>query len=192
MEEHPDSALNILNSIQWKDLDSDRQRAMYSLLYDISQKCGSWYFYEGTFTFPWKVQSFLRSMTCFSSVHSSGYSFEKVTESIDKNLPLIIYGMPSWRIDKSHAWNIDGYKIKSRVINKKVFTLSRLVSDTYRTETVSMVHCDFGWGGKANGYYVSGIFKTKDINADMDSGSSNSQNYNFNCEIHLITYRYTE
>ena len=52
-----------------------------------------------------------------------------------------------------------------------------------------MTHCDFGWGAKANGYYVSGVFETGGEDAELDYGVGNvSSATNFNAFVHLISH----
>jgi hypothetical protein len=47
-------------------------------------------------------------------------------------------------------------------------------------ESKEMVHCDFGWSGKCNGYYVSGIFKIDDPNVDRDPDVEFNKDTNYN------------
>lgn len=157
------------------------------LLRGISSACDSWYFYAGTFTFPHKVTSFMRSIGLRNS-HSHSYSFDRVTEMIDKGCPLIIYSVPGVNILKSHSWNIDGYKIKERTITTKKYSGNTLQKTTTETETYKMVHCDFGWKGKCNGYYVSGVFKLNDSNIEHDPSTNYSGNTNYNNLLKVITY----
>ena len=50
-----------------------------------------------------------------------------------------------------------------------------------------MVHCDFGWGRKGNGYYVSGIFNQKNSDYELDPGQINGDT-NYNNYLHIIMY----
>lgn len=51
-----------------------------------------------------------------------------------------------------------------------------------------MVHCDFGWSGKCNGYYVSGIFKIDDPNVERDPDVVFNKDTNYYKLIKVITY----
>ena len=51
-----------------------------------------------------------------------------------------------------------------------------------------MVHCDFGWEGLCNGYYVSGVFKLNDSNIEHDPGSNYGGNTYYNNLLKVITY----
>ena len=68
--------------------------------------------------------------------------------------------------------------------NYKGNTLTKIET---KTETREMVHCDFGWEGKCNGYYVSGIFKLNSSENDYDPGSG-TKNTRYNNFIKIITY----
>lgn len=51
-----------------------------------------------------------------------------------------------------------------------------------------MLHCDLGWGGKCNGYYVAGIFKSYYKNTELDYEDSPGVNFNYNHYVHIIAY----
>lgn len=178
--------------VNWGELDQSyestvgKQSASY-LLMGISSACDSWYFYEGTFTFPGKVLSYMRFIG-LNNAGSHNYSFDRVTEMVDNGCPLIIYSVPGINVFKSHSWNIDGYKIKERMITTKTYLGSTLQNTAVQTETCKMVHCDFGWGGKCNGFYVSGVFKLNDSNVEHDPNTSYSGNTNYNNLLKVITY----
>ena len=150
------------------------------LLKNISQNSNCLYFYAGTFGFPSEMTSFLRG-NGYQGAHNKSYSFDRVTDMLDNDRPLIIYAIPGINIFKSHAWNIDGYKIRKRTVTE--YTIN---GSTSREEYSNMVHCDFGWGGKSNGYYESGIFNNK--NAENEYDESKGDKFNFNHYLHLITY----
>lgn len=107
---------------------------------------------------------------------------------LDNGKPVIIYSIPGIKIHKSHAWNIDGYKYQHRMITVKAYVRGELV-ETYTVPDVTprMVHCDFGWGGTDNGYYVSGVFKLNDPQAEKDGYSSNN-NTNYNNYLKVVLY----
>lgn len=57
-----------------------------------------------------------------------------------------------------------------------------------------MVHCDFGWGGAASGYYVSGVFNTKDENSEKDQpyvkedDEEDDDHHNYNKHQRIMIY----
>lgn len=179
------------SSIKRDHLIGDGATSIAALLRFIADGCNSWFFYQGTFTFPGKAKSFM-SKIGIGYVQSSKYDFTTVTRMLKRDRPLIIYAIPGINIFNSHAWNIDGYKIKERTITKKELVSTttgyeeKIISTT--VEHYDMVHCDFGWHGENNGYYVSGVFNLKDPRIEHDGNDRNKKEYNFNSNIRLITY----
>ncbi len=183
--------------INWKGLKSScskgnagiDKKSAAALLRSISNSCDSWYFYAGTFTFPHKATSFMRHIG-LSNAHSHGYSFNRVTDMIDEGKPLLIYSVPGINVLKSHCWNIDGYKVKERTVYTKKYRGKTLISSSSKTETCNMVHCDFGWQGNCNGYYVSGVFKLNRSNRDRepDDPFDKGDNVHYNHLLKVITY----
>lgn len=164
-----------------------RKSSASHLLKGISDICNCWYFYGGTFTFPGKAANAMRVLG-LNNAKTYRYSWDRVTMMLDKACPIIIYAMHNIDITSSHAWNIDGYKIKERQITKRFFLGGILQSEETQTESLSMVHCDFGWGGTSNGYYVSGIFNRKDSRIEYDANSTSSEKPKYNNYIHVVMY----
>lgn len=179
-------------TVNWEGLkdkssyDVDKTSAS-ALLYSISLGCNSWYFYQGTFTFPSYATDYMRFIG-FKNVKQQKYKFDYVENMIDNNKPLIIYSVPGIEINKSHSWNLDGYKIKERTVTTNYYYKDKLVTTRSRTELSEMVHCDFGWRGMSNGYYVSGVFKLGDTSVELDPGPSNTDETNYKYYLHVITY----
>ena len=142
------------------------------LLYGIAEGCHSWYFYKGTFTFP-KLAQIYMNHTGFKNVKLPSYNFADVKVMIDRKLPVIVYAIPHWDITRSHAWNIDGYRISTKS------------SGAIR----NMVHCDFGNGGYCNGYYDDGIFDQKSSKNILDSDEEDQgTRRNYNKYLHIVKY----
>jgi hypothetical protein len=161
--------------------------AAATLLRGIAEWCGSMYFYKGTFTFPSKASSFLKDMG-FNDVKRFNYTYNRVTCMIDNSCPVIIYAVPGIKIWDSHAWIIDGYKIKVRQKITRQYRNGNLISTSTEPETCRMVHCDFGWGGRCNGYYVDGVFKLNSSDNDYDEINTERKNTKYNHHVRIITY----
>lgn len=165
--------------IDWDAVDhqfnANHASSIAALCYSISLGCSSWYFYSGTFTFPAKVESFMRNYM-YNNVKRLNYTFDRVTSMIDNGCPVPMYGMPGISIWNSHAWIIDGYKIKKRKIKGDA-----------SNEVCRMVHCDFGWSGNHNGYYVDGIFRASTLN-DYDNSNDKGLEKKFNRHLRIIMY----
>ncbi len=157
------------------------------LLRHIGLECNSIYFYNGTFTFPSFVIPFMESIG-YNNSNKYNYSFDRVKTMLDNGSPIIIFSVPGINIINSHCWNIDGYKIKERTVTTKVYENNVLVDTFTNTQTSSMVHCDFGWEGNCNGYYVSGLFKLGDPSVEKDPGTVHGGKTYFNNYLKIITY----
>lgn len=169
--------------IDWDKVDEyfDYQRDIPETAYlaaGIASSCKSKYFWQGTFTFPKDAEKAMKNMG-YRVIGRYNYSWERCKMMLEKDSPLIIWSMPNYNITKSHAWNIDGYKVR---IREKVTQLgSRKQTETQRQY---LVHCDFGWGGKSNGYYLSGIFKLTE-ETELDG---TYMDINYNKHLRLMLY----
>ena len=83
---------------------------------------------------------------------STGYMYELVHASLVNQHPLIIIGY-TYNHSNGHAWIIDG--LYEEVYSNGVNNGPDLPQDLY------YVHCNWGWNGKCNGYYYSGVFDTQ-------------------------------
>lgn len=167
----------------------DGRNAASNLLKGISDECDCLYFYSGTFTFPCKAENFLSDIG-YSNVERYNYGFDRSKDMLDEGKPIIIMSIPNINLKKSHAWNIDGYKIYERTTTTEVYINNTLHSSTTYTETQKLVHCNFGWSTEASGYYASGVFDLGNPNANVepDPGSETDRDTNFNNFLKIITY----
>lgn len=190
---YPDTYTYNGYTVNWSELkesfdSATGKKSAAALLRGISSGTNSLYFYQGTFTFPSAATSYMRFLG-LANAHSHSYSFDRVKEMINNGKPLIIYSVPGVNVFISHSWNIDGYKIKERTITTKTYSGNTLKETTTRTETCNMVHCDFGWRGASNGYYVSGVFKLNDSRIERDPDSTyDGDKTNYNNLLKVVTY----
>jgi len=118
------------------------------------------------------VESFSRPKSIGPSgnrIRYTDYSFDSVKSSIDNLCPVLIEG---WAVNKDgaefkeagHDWVIDGY------CN---LTCDAVHNDTGETKniTADYVHCNAGWGGSHNGYYISNVF-TFGINNGLNNNDN--------------------
>lgn len=81
--------------------------------------------------------------------------------------------------DEGHAWVIDGtYRIEYRITTYYNYspTTGEYDSKTTRTETTNYVHCNWGWNGVQNGFFLDGIYDTA---KGIDPWGSTGSRYNF-------------
>lgn len=135
------------HTFNWDIIANDRggvsnEAALF--LMAVADGCNPWYFASGTFVFPNRAARFLKRCD-YVNVDNKKYSFDRIKSMIDNNHPFAICGMPDRWVFRAHAWNIDGYR-----------------TSKYGSKVVKMIHCDFGWGGNYNGYYVDNCFNLGD------------------------------
>lgn len=131
------------HTFDWNIISNDRSGSSNEaafFLRAVADGCNPWYFASGTFVFPKRAARFLKRNE-YTNVDNKKYSFDRIKSMIDNNRPLAICGMPDLDVKRAHAWNIDGYR-----------------TSKYGSKEVKMIHCDFGWGGNYNGYYVDNCF----------------------------------
>jgi hypothetical protein len=131
------------------------------------------------------------------------YNLSKVKSSIDKYGPveasgkskikMYILGIPIY--ESGHGWVIDGYR-----------TMMTLAKDFYSGDWIpyedDYVHCNLGWGGTSNGWYISGVFDTRynedkthnipwaDADGDLEikeSRSTGDADYYYKYEVRILT-----
>lgn len=85
---------------------------------------------------------------------SSDYSYPIIVNNIDANRPCLICGNNN--NDIGHAWVIDGYN--STTTTYQYYTQTTLIPCRTKTVTRSLVHCNWGFNGNSNGFFLSGVF----------------------------------
>lgn len=125
------------------------------------------------FALPSKAKSTFELLDYDNVKLNWDYNEERVISSLDNDCPVFISAIAG--LVDGHAWVLDGYKIRN------------YVSPEGRIEkTQCLVHCNWGWSGKNNGYFVSGIFKTNEaISYDW---SNNPEKEKYWYLFNTITY----
>lgn len=188
--QYPDSYVYKGETVNWAELTKrytsvEGKKSAATLLLSLSDGFGCWYFYNGTFTFPGRAVDYMCHLG-YRDADSHAYEFERVSGMLDLDKPVIIYGMPNINITQSHCWNIDGYKVSERSYTVRSFAGNDLLRMDNVKERTELVHCDFGWEGRSNGYYASGVFNLKKP-VELD-GAKSSSTTNYNSHLRIIDY----
>ena len=146
--------------------------------------CNSIYANTGTFTFPSFMARSL-GMLGYQNVEYGKYSTAVVLSSLQNGYPVIVCSVPGIKLTQSHAWNIDGYKKYIKTTRIDYFKDNKFIKTTYDNDVTNMVHCNFGWGGKDNGYYTSGVF---DLTKGQKDGWSSGKTTNYNNYLKTISF----
>nr|WP_314999329.1 C10 family peptidase [uncultured Capnocytophaga sp.] len=164
----------------------------------------------------------------FGTLHSLGYTEIKkekyndvqVISELKNNRPLLIDGCAietdhkidllitkiEWQTyDKCHAWLLDGYVRRERIITTQIDC--NYGEDSVReqyTENLELVHNNFGWGDSYNktkygvlgldgsyaqgtGWYHIGIFNAKGSKENSNSYKSSGELFNYRFQLGLIS-----
>ena len=116
----------------------------------------------------------------YSTLHR--YDYETIRTPLSNRRPVIITGRNNQNI--GHAWIIDGYFEYTEMKVEHLGDGTPLIFP----EKSEYVHCNWGWGGNCNGYFLSGVFNTLDKRfADIlfDPVVQGTVNYNFISDFNL-------
>lgn len=125
------------------------------------------------------------------------YSCDDIKEIIRNHKPVIMTGRTV--TDKGHGWVVDGWKdytIRTTSVSEMPEGPVGSVSPeiTITEEYFDRIHCNFGWGGKCDGYYIGDIFNCQILNNSIEPGigdipySAPDNNYNYDRELYMYSY----
>ena len=149
------------------------KKQVAELMKEIGQKCRMLYTSDFGFATPAAARDCMLLFGYPWTVKWDWYYESKIISMLDKGNPVFIAALEhvpagdwlhgTWtEWEGGHAWVIDGY-IQYR----------RYVSGT--AEDCYYVHCNWGWRGRNNGYFLSGMFDTLNA-ASYDYSNNNTYN----------------
>lgn len=168
---------------------------------DMDYGCSS----SGTKTY--KARNYMNKLGYLGGSESK-YNTATVQNSLDKGRPILAKGDRTFKYIKifgkkigytknGHAWVIDGYVNKKRLMRQTVTTRDRksgqIIGQTSNNyyEYSSFIHNNWGWGGSNNGWFADGCFdsqggkvadpttrSTYSDENDYDAGSDGNYQYN--------------
>ena len=114
------------------------------------------------------------------------YSESLISERLQANVPTLIRGTQFGQ-SSGHAWVIDGQK--TGIIYELRFTADGGADRIEIGVAPLKLHCNFGWGGYCDGYYIGGLFNTSRVNNDADISAGDikyTAGYNFTSNFKMI------
>lgn len=132
----------------------------------------------GTFATPKKVARYLKSIGYSSAKVHTQYIESEIIMMLTHKKPVFIGALGS-RVNtdekkgSGHAWVIDGIKTKWDGSGRK-----------------HLLHCNWGWNGDCNGYYISKIFNTVNgaVEYDEEEDGTHSMNTKYTWWYRILTY----
>lgn len=155
----------------------------------------AWYdvfFTTSTFATPAAAKRYMKKKLGYSNVKKhNDIKHDQLISMVDNRRPVFVAAHNRWGYGNAHAWVIDGYMKQTRT--KTIRNGSSILSTS--TENRTLVHCNFGWWGRANGYYEFKVFDTTNGPVAFDEDNPYSEGHEFSMkdwhvETHyrMITY----
>lgn len=156
-----------------------------SLLRKIGDKLGNNWGLDETGAHTENIPSLLRDMGYQHVQGPSSFNADEVISSIAQNKTVILDGYAEtykegWFIFKhrvykhGHAWISDGYLRQERTV-KKIRKATNTVVEA-KTESRTLLHCNWGWSGGSNGYFLPNVF---DSNNPVVGNERNTRSYSY-------------
>lgn len=189
------SKFGISNS-SWEDLDrtsiyrvitsdEEEQELMDRLVDDVSTLVKSaadgigvtynYLFSGGTFATPAKVLKYMRNLGYSSADKINKFSLPVITNTLEAGKPVFIAALSPSIV--GHAWVIDGY-------------VTQIIKNTRTGEEQKqlLLHCNWGWNGADDGYYIPELFDQPQFLDDPDNVTSGGNGFNSSWWYRIITY----
>ena len=139
-----------------------------SLVYAIRRGLGT----NGTSTDAHRPLKYLRNVGLSTQNQYYDYKYYKVTDALDKGMPVYMRGNKDKKHGDGHAWIADGY-LKRKVTQEEVVKYlifehfdDGTVTSRYEnipstsTSNYELLYINWGWLSHGNGYYNKDVFDT--------------------------------
>lgn len=126
----------------------------------------------------------LSDLGCRDDGQEYDYDYTRIINSIDGGSPVLmdgyskviyVLGIPFNDQSTGHMWVVDGYMNKMQEI--AIYPENYVTNGALQIKPISThylysnyLHCNWGWGGVADGYYQAGVFNT--INGPVELGET--------------------
>ena len=143
-----------------------------------------------TFVFPHKarivMEKFYRNLKT-----NEGCNLSLLLSMLRNNKPVLVCAISG--IVDGHAWVVDGYLYRKRKVKDVQLGEGELPNSISEyEEEQKLVHCNWGWKGYCNGYYMPEIFNIENGAEAVENGlgekSDNKTDCNFTWFTRTITY----
>ena len=122
------------------------------------------------------------------------FAAKDIRDMLDNDSPVLVTGKPKRKLS-GHAWVIDGYiygyrKIITEIYEDENYTKLKSTTEDNASPTY-YYHCNFGWSGDADGYYLGKVFDTvagrADVENNLDPGTNYSE-HDYRWHFRTVTY----
>ena len=133
----------------------------------------------------------------YESTGHYNYNFDLVKSDIDASRPVYASGYrdSNWIGFRwgGHAWVMDGYNVQNREVTTEDYYMDPLTGGILRidvidryTEEQKLIHCNWGWRGKSDGWFIEGLFDCNEI-VEPDSGVIVDSTMHFYSHLQILT-----
>ena len=160
----------------------------------VKENCNAYYSLTGTEAYDRDAERCLKHLDAEfyknATVQDLNACKFTIYEMLNNNKPIYAGGYTQSGL--GHAWVIDGYMERQRTRTDKYESSSGDGITYYTLEHDKLFHCNWGWCGFCDGYYIEDIFDLNDrINKDEiidEKINTDHYGYNFKYENTVITY----
>lgn len=146
-------------------------------------------------TAAYKDASDFLSQVGYNAKFKEKYNLSDVKGMLNRSNPVFIGAAVEGK-KIGHAWVIDGYCLQKREVARK---FTDRVPDgkggykfethtSYFDETRELLHCNFGWRGISDGYYLSEVFDAGEGPIIDDDNNSGTNGGLYNTKYNMILY----
>lgn len=113
--------------------------------------------------------------------------YEDIYSMLQKRTPLYYRGVRTKENGQlsGHAWVVDGCIYQTQCV--QLYNGNDVLTGEYY-ETRDYVHCNWGWNGSCDGYYITNVFKLNNGAPIPDEGTSGTSNRHYNQYLKALTY----
>lgn len=166
------------HTYSWSDMltgivptNSAGQESAARLINDIGVLVDMQYSPSGSGAYTDSVHNCLDAFGYQSYEYYSGYDFGLCANSVNLGCPVYMSGArwdnSSWSY-KGHAWVIDGILVRHQLE-------VQIGNEWVPYDVHRYVHCNWGWNGSGNGYFLSGVFDVR--NRELMDNLQNPTSY---------------
>lgn len=169
-------------NISWEDLtkktyvpnDSPEANDIATVFRALGDRLENSWGLDGTGADDGKIPDILREMGYSTPSSRTDFDLNQAISSISQNKPIILSGYREtytyetgwWIFSKTHtgyrnghAWVGDGILNQERTVTVKSKSTGDVIST--RKETRTLIHCNWGWDGYRNGYFLANVFDSE-------------------------------
>lgn len=113
--------------------------------------------------------------------------YEDIYSMLQKRTPLYYRGVRTKENGQSsgHAWVVDGCIYQKQCV--QLYDHNDVLTGEYY-EIRNYVHCNWGWNGSCDGYYITNVFNLSNGAPIPDEGTTGTSNRHYSQYLKAITY----